>query len=249
MNTDDRDIVCEQDYTPLSNAELVAAIERYAAIMHTAPLIDFDLERITGPARALLARAEAAEALAYERLEAALFAEQRATDAEAERDGLRDECSRAEMAAIYFEARVAELEARAQRHAQDYDALHQDYEKMRRNWEGTADIGAALATAEAREQASMAVINDLRDKLADSERTKAALAARVAELEAQLDAQGWRPVTEEPPAHDSYLVYRAVPPRGEPWNYEFGIWDDTGWDVSAVTHWRPLPPAPQEPTR
>ena len=72
------------------------------------------------------------------------------------------------------------------------------------------------------------------------------LAARVAELEAQLDAQGWRPVTEEPPAHDSYLVYRAVPPRGEPWNYEFGIWDDTGWDVSAVTHWRPLPPAPQE---
>ena len=61
MKLDDRDIVCEQDYAPLSNAELVAAIERYAAIMHTAPLIDFDLERITGPARALLARAEAAE--------------------------------------------------------------------------------------------------------------------------------------------------------------------------------------------
>ena len=61
MNTDDRDIVCQQDYTPLSNAELVEAIERYAAIMHTAPLIDFDLEWITGPARALLARAEAAE--------------------------------------------------------------------------------------------------------------------------------------------------------------------------------------------
>jgi hypothetical protein len=61
MNIDDRDIVCQQDYTPLSNAELVEAIERYAAIMHTAPLIDFDLEWITGPARALLARAEAAE--------------------------------------------------------------------------------------------------------------------------------------------------------------------------------------------
>ena len=56
MNIDDRDIVCEQDYTPLSNAELVEAIERYAAIMHTAPLIDFDLEWITGPARALAAR-------------------------------------------------------------------------------------------------------------------------------------------------------------------------------------------------
>jgi hypothetical protein len=56
MNIDDRDIVCQQDYTPLSNAELVEAIERYAAIMHTAPLIDFDLEWITGPARALAAR-------------------------------------------------------------------------------------------------------------------------------------------------------------------------------------------------
>ena len=75
MKLDDRDIVCEQDYAPLSNAELVAAIERYAAIMHTAPLIDFDLERITGPARALLARAEAAEARVAE-LEAASDAQQ-----------------------------------------------------------------------------------------------------------------------------------------------------------------------------
>ena len=90
----------------------------------------------------------------------------------------------------------------------------------------------------------------LRDKVnARADRLLAraeAAEARVAELEAQLVAQGWRPVTEKPTAHDSYLVYRAVPPRGEPWNYEFGIWDDTGWDVSAVTHWRPLPPAPQE---
>ena len=64
MNIDDRDIVCQQDYTPLSNAELVEAIERYAAIMHTAPLIDFDLEWITGPARALLARVAELEAQA-----------------------------------------------------------------------------------------------------------------------------------------------------------------------------------------
>ena len=83
MQLDDRDIICEQDYSPLSNAELVAAIERYADIMSNAPLIDFDLEWITGPARALLARAEAAEALAYERLENMLFAEQRANDLEA----------------------------------------------------------------------------------------------------------------------------------------------------------------------
>ena len=61
--------------------------------------------------RAALTRAEAAEA---ERDEYKLqrdkwIADEPATEAEAAR--LRDECSRAEMAAIYFEARVAELEA------------------------------------------------------------------------------------------------------------------------------------------
>jgi hypothetical protein len=71
--------------------------------------------------------------------------------------------------------------------------------------------------------------------------------ARVAELESQLAAQGWRPVTEKPPAHDSYLVYRASPPQAEPWRYEFGVWDDSGWDIEAITHWRPLPPAPAAP--
>ena len=54
--------------------------------------------------RALLARAEAAEALAYERLENMLFAEQRATDAD-----LRAEAAEAEAARLA--ARVAELEA------------------------------------------------------------------------------------------------------------------------------------------
>lgn len=58
---------------------------------------------IIGPARVLLARAEAAEALAAERLEDALFAEQRATDAEIERD---EAVGRAEAA----EASAAELE-------------------------------------------------------------------------------------------------------------------------------------------
>lgn len=62
MRLDDRDIICEQDYTPLSNAELLTQIEQHTAIMYISPIIDFDLEWITGPARALLARAEAAEA-------------------------------------------------------------------------------------------------------------------------------------------------------------------------------------------
>ena len=68
--------------------------------------------------RALLARAEAAEALAAERLEDALFAEQRATDAELERDGAILAASDAERHAenamhglAHFRARAAELEA------------------------------------------------------------------------------------------------------------------------------------------
>ena len=73
--------------------------------------------------------------------------------------------------------------------------------------------------------------------------------ARVAELEAQLDAQGWRPVTEKP----------TEPPDGE--TSEYLTWNDfVGFTVRRYhdgqfhsafrkqpTHWRPLPPAPQEP--
>ena len=56
MQLDDRDIICETDYSPLSNAELAAQIEWHAAAMSGASA--YDLERITGPAIALLARAE-----------------------------------------------------------------------------------------------------------------------------------------------------------------------------------------------
>lgn len=84
MKPDERDIICEQDYSPLSNAELLAHIETYAGLIYDMPLAERGRwqDEILGPARVLLERIEAAEALAYERLEAALFAEQRATDAE-----------------------------------------------------------------------------------------------------------------------------------------------------------------------
>ena len=76
------------------------------------------------------------------------------------------------------------------------------------------------------------------------------LAARVAELEAASDAQ-WRPVMEKP----------TEPPDGE--TSEYLTWNDfVGFTVRRYhdgqfhsafrkqpTHWRPLPPAPQEPTR
>jgi hypothetical protein len=89
--------------------------------------------------RALLARAEAAEALAYERLEDMLFAEQRATDAD-------------------LRAEAAEAEA--------------------------ADAILAASDAAQREGNAMHALSHVR--------------ARVAELEAQLAAQGWRPLPPAP---------------------------------------------------
>lgn len=62
MKLDDRDIVCQRDFSPLSAAELMAEIELYTDIALNSPLRDSDPEEILGPARALLARAEAAEA-------------------------------------------------------------------------------------------------------------------------------------------------------------------------------------------
>lgn len=112
MKPDERDIICEQDYSPLSNAELVAHIELYARLIHNTPLSDGEwLDDILGPARVLLARAEAAEALSYERLEGALFAEQRASDAEIERDSANVEAALEQSNAREAWQRVSELEA------------------------------------------------------------------------------------------------------------------------------------------
>ncbi len=71
----------------------------------------------------------------------------------------------------------------------------------------------------------------------------AALQARVAELEALLQ---WRPASEPPDEEDHYLVYRFFPPRSDPWNYDFGVYEYGTWDIDRVTHWRPLPPPPPE---
>ena len=107
MKLDDRDIVCEQDYSPLSNAELLTQIEQHTAIMYTSPIIDFDLEWITGPARALLARVEAAE-----------------RDARNDLDDAELHLRRAEAAATALVARVAELEAQA---AQGWRPVTEDW--------------------------------------------------------------------------------------------------------------------------
>ena len=74
------------------------------------------------------------------------------------------------------------------------------------------------------------------------------LAARVAELEAALDAQGWRPGSETP-KHDWYLVYDF----SEDDQPLFRYYGPAGWRLSGdrvIPNWYmpipPLPPAPQE---
>jgi hypothetical protein len=99
---------------------------------------------------------------------------------------------------------------------------------------------AALARVAELEAASELAI----DKWADAARSETQLRldaaeARVAELEAQLAAQQWRPVSE-PPEDDTTveaivrLWYREPRPLLDP-DYIYG--------------WRPLPPAPQETTQ
>ena len=72
--------------------------------------------------------------------------------------------------------------------------------------------------------------------------------ARVAELESQLAAQGWRPGSETP-KHDWYLVYDF----SEDDQPLFRYYGPAGWRLSGdrvIPNWYmpipPLPPAPQE---
>ena len=158
MKLDDRDIICQQDYAPLSNAELLTQIEENLEWLRGAAL--FDTERVMGPVRALLARVEAAE-----------------------RDARND-------------------------------------------------------------------LDDAELHLRRAEAAATALAARVAELEAASDAQGWRPVTDDwPPYEESTPVrMRTGVIR---WGYRRGDrWSLTGGQYAreSVTHAYALPPAPQEPT-
>ena len=130
MNTDM--IAFEAELRRLRGAyifDIAPAIEMYRALLTRVEVLDVAFanshqlnESLGDENRALLARVEAAEALAAERLEDALFAEQRATDAELERDDAILAASDAERHAenamhglAHFRARVAELEAEVAR--------------------------------------------------------------------------------------------------------------------------------------
>ena len=123
------------------------------------------------------------------------------------------------------------------------------YPKQRQKIAGLFE--AVIARAEAAEAEAEDAILAASDAAQREENAMHALShfrARVAELEAQLVAQGWRPVTEKP----------TEPPDGE--TSEYLTWNDfVGFTVRRYhdgqfhsafrkqpTHWRPLPPAPQE---
>ena len=94
--------------------------------------------------------------------------------------------------------------------------------------------------------------HQLNESLGDENRALLARAeaaeARVAELEVELAAQGWRPGSETP-KHDWYLVY-DFSEDDQPLVRYYG---PTGWRLSGdrvIPNWYmpipPLPPAPQE---
>ena len=154
-----------------------------------------------------------------------------------------------------------ERHAAAVRKAAEYDALAARLEVLEAAFDNSHKLNeqlgdenrALLARAEAAEAAETEAV-DLHRQLAEMaaameeiEAERLALAARVAELEAQLAAQGWQPVTEKPTADDEYLVWCSSYEGGEIQSYSrrFNRWySNTGNDAD---YWRPLPPpAPQE---
>ena len=125
---------------------------------------------------------------------------------------------------------------------------------------------AVIARAETAEAEARDARNDLDDAelhLRRAEAAATALAARVAELESQLAAQGWRPVTEDWPPYNERVIIGHGGGYGGGWsafarrvrtdNRDGDDWlmdDDTtlAFESAVVAMRRPLPPAPQEPT-
>ena len=142
--------------------------------------------------------------------------------------------------------RVAELEAALG----ELDALAPDYELPN---------GAAVAEAIASGYILTAGRRDIHGKVAGVaavERNNEMLRARVAELEAQLAAQQWRPVTERPKQTGEYAGYDGNIVRCVSYDSDWDSDDEWPWidmdgSFTPVEMWHPLPPPPaaaQEPT-
>ena len=179
-----------------------------------------------------MCREERADALAR-----AKAAEAEAVDSHRQLAEMAAAMEEIEDARLALLARVAELEAALG----GLDALAPDYE---------LPDGAAVAMAIGNGQiltAGRHAIHSAVMSVIDSNRDNEALRARVAELEAQLAAQQWQPVTEEPIEDEYYLTYDALLPGNEPWivNYYSRT---QGW-ANCCSAWLCPPPKPPPPHR
>ncbi len=131
--------------------------------------------------------------------------------------------------------------------------------KLARAERANALLAARVAELEAASELAI-------DKWADAARSETQLRldaaeARVAELEAELAAQQWRPVTEDWPPYNERVIIGHGGGYGGGWSAfarrvrtddrdDWLMDDDTtlAFESAVVAMRRPLPPAPQEPT-
>ena len=148
--------------------------------------------------------------------------------------------------AVIARAETAEAEARDARNDLDDAELH-----LRRAEAAATALVARVAELEAASEPAI-------DRWASAARSETQLRldaaeARVAELESQLAAQGWRPLGAPPASTGEYLIGADYIPDvllaeyhadTDMWYQQLpdGEWQLADW----ATHWRPLPPAPQE---
>ena len=217
MKLDDRDIVCQRDFSPLSAAELMAEIELYTDIALNSPLRDSDPEEILGPARALLARAEAAEADTAD-------AEDLLEETESELSRFMDNLiavvgdrvivgDEVQFSAIVeaVTALLARAEAAEAEAGQLRDELAAMTERVTFARRSASLAENALETARSRWDEAERREKSIFDSAMGIADQRDTLATRVAELEAALDAERaawqWRPVTEDwPHYHDRVVI-------------------------------------------
>ena len=185
---------------------------------------------------AALARAEAAEAEALKQA-------RRAEEAEAERDDLRERHDNLKTAYANLVQEAAD--------------------RLTRMYSAEAEAAGLRARAEAaeaeRDDANIAAslnksrVEEMVDRLSFEMKRREALAARVAELDAQLAAQGWRAMNTPPEAPGEYEIGADYIPdvRRAEYHVDTNTWYEQIWQLADwATRWRPLPaPAPDmEPT-
>ena len=121
------------------------------------------------------------------------------------------------------------------------------YPKQRQKIAGLFEAVIARAeAAEAEAEDAILVASDAAQREENAMHALSHFRARVAELDAQLAAQQWRPIDEPAPKGEIEVKMRcAVTDDGGIYKIRTDIF--VGWWTSADdSEWRPLPPAPQE---